>query len=106
MHGRSGENGLESASRQLCLLESGVHDLEFAGIAEALTGEVRELGSGLDRGDAKAASEEAAGQLSGSAADLEDVATGLQPGDFTRAVDQVVGIAWAVPVVLRSRLIE
>jgi hypothetical protein len=103
---RSREDGPEVLAGKSCVLKSRVDELQLARAVESLLGESRQLSARLDRRHAQASSEEAAGQLSGSATDLEHLIAALEAGDPASEIDQLLGVGWAVPVVLGRDPIE
>ena len=103
---RSREDGPEVLVGESCVLESGVHELQFARAVKSLLGEPRELSARLDCRDTHAPSQEAAGQLSSPTTDLKHLVTALEAGDLAGEIDQLLGVGWAIPVVLGRHLIE
>ena len=103
---RSREDGWEVPVGESCVLESGVHELQLARARKSLLGKPRQLSARLDRRDAEAPSQKAAGQLSSPATDLEHLVAALEAGEEAGEIDQLLGVGWAVAVVLDRHLIE
>jgi hypothetical protein len=100
------EHRTEPPARQRRVLEPGVDEIHPPGAGQVLPGQGDQARPGLDRGHVQAPGEQAAGQLAGSAADLEHGVAARDPGDLAGPVDQLAGIGRAVAVVLRRDPVE
>ena len=100
------ENGSVRPARKPRVLKSRVHELHFTTVLQVPLGEREEALAGLERSHVKAPREETAGQLTGTASDLEYPVTAFEPRVLAGTIDELVRIRGTATVILGSHVVK
>jgi Mlc titration factor MtfA (ptsG expression regulator) len=83
-----------------------VEEADGVGIRQAGAGPLDQLVAGLDGGDPQRARDQAASQLAGAAADLENVVAAAQAGQLAGTLDQLLGVGGPAALILGGNAVE
>jgi hypothetical protein len=103
---RRGREHRPEVAGKLGVLEAGVEEADGVGIRQAGAGPLDQLVAGLDGGDPQPARDQAASQLAGAAADLENVVAAAQAGQLAGTLDQLLGVGGPAALILGGNAVE